>query len=114
MVLVAISTALGSGLWLAALNVRFADVRYVVPFLLQCWMFATPIIYPRTLIAERWQTLYSVNPMVGVTEAFRWCLLGSGERPGLSTLVSSLVSLLVLWGGAHYFRRVERRFADII
>jgi lipopolysaccharide transport system permease protein len=113
-VLGAISAALGAGLWLSALNVRYADVRHAVPFLLQLWMFATPIIYPRGLLAERWHTLYSLNPMVGVVEGFRWCLLGSGSRPGLATVVSSLVSLLVLWAGAFYFRRMERSFADIM
>lgn len=114
LVVLALLTSLGVGLWLAALNVQYRDVRYVVPFLTQLWLFATPVAYPSSLLAEPWRTLYGINPMVGVVEGFRWALLGSGPSPGPMMLVSTLAALLVLLGGALYFRRMERTFADII
>jgi lipopolysaccharide transport system permease protein len=113
-VLSAVVSALGVGLWLSALNVQFADVRHAVPFLVQFWMFATPVVYPRSLIGERWHSLYAVNPMVGVVEGFRWSLFGTDSPPGLITLCSSLMAGIVLCGGAFYFRRMERHFADVI
>ena len=110
----AFATALGVGLWLSALNVRFRDVRYMVPFLTQIWLFATPIAYPSSLLSEPWRTVYGINPMAGVVEGFRWALLGSGPAPGGMLLVSVLVTLVVLVGGALHFRRVERTFADVV
>ena len=107
-------TSLGVSLWLAALNVQFRDVRYVVPFITQIWLFATPIVYPSSLLSEPWRTLYGINPMVGVVEGFRWALLGTSTAPGAIIFVSSLVALLVLIGGAYYFRRMEKTFADIV
>jgi lipopolysaccharide transport system permease protein len=112
--LLALVTALGVGLWLAAMNVQFRDVRYTVPFLTQAWMFATPIAYPSSLLEEPWRTLYALNPMVGVVEGFRWALLGVDTTPGPMILVSGLAALLLLVSGALYFRRMERTFADIV
>lgn len=112
--LLALATALGVGLWLSALNVEYRDVRYVVPFLVQFWMFATPIAYPSTLLHEPWRTLYGLNPMAGVVEGFRWALLGARTRPGPMVSVSALVSLLLLITGAFYFRRMEKTFADVL
>ena len=112
--LLALITSLGAGLWLSALNVEYRDVRYVVPFLLQFWMFATPIVYPSSLLPEPWKSIYGINPMAGVIEGFRWSLLGSGARPGPMLAVSSVMSVLIMVSGAFYFRRMERRFADYI
>ncbi|MEZ4863294.1 MAG: ABC transporter permease [Caldilineaceae bacterium] len=112
--LLALITALGVGLWLAAMNVQFRDVRYTVPFLVQAWLFATPIAYPSTLLAEPWRTLYGVNPMAGVVEGFRWALLGTAQAPGPIVAVSALVAILLLVSGAFYFRRMEKAFADVI
>jgi lipopolysaccharide transport system permease protein len=110
----ALAASLGVGLWLAALNVQYRDVRYTVPFLTQLWLFATPIAYPSSLLSEPWRTVYGINPMVGVVEGFRWSLLGSGPAPGGMLVVSCAATLLVLVGGALYFRRVEQTFADIV
>jgi lipopolysaccharide transport system permease protein len=112
--LLALATCLGVGLWLSAMNVKFRDVRYVVPFLVQFWMFATPIAYPSSLVPDAWRTLYALNPMVGVVEGFRWALLGSNSVPGPLILVSSLAALVLLVSGAFYFRRTERSFADVV
>lgn len=112
--LLALINALGVGLWLATLNVKYRDVRYVLPFLVQFWMYATPIVYPSSLLPEPWRTIYGINPMVGVVEGFRWALLGTDTAPGLMILVSTVVSLLVLVSGAFVFRRMERTFADTI
>jgi lipopolysaccharide transport system permease protein len=106
--------ALGVGLWLSALNVQYRDVRYIVPFLAQFWLFATPVAYPSSLLAEKWQLVYALNPMVGVVEGFRWALLGTGTAPGAMILVSTAAALVVLGGGALYFRQMERTFADVI
>ncbi|MDA8388807.1 MAG: ABC transporter permease [Nitrospiraceae bacterium] len=106
--------SLGVSLWLSALNVQFRDVRYVIPFLTQFWLFATPIAYPSSLLHEPWRTLYAINPMVGVVEGFRWALLGAKTAPGPMIIVSSSVALLVLASGALYFRRMEKTFADIV
>jgi lipopolysaccharide transport system permease protein len=111
--LLAMVTALGVGLWLSALNVSYRDVRYIVPFLVQFWMFATPVAYSSKLLDEPWRTLYGLNPMVGVVEGFRWALLGTAP-PGPMLLVSAVVSVVLLVSGAAYFRRVERTFADLI
>ena len=114
LLLLALATSLGAGLWLSALNVRYRDVGYVVPFLVQLWLFATPIAYPSSLLAEPWRTVYGVNPMVGVVEGFRWALLGTGSAPGGALAVSSLAAAALLAGGALYFRRLERTFADVV
>jgi lipopolysaccharide transport system permease protein len=107
-------TSLGVGLWLSAMNVQFRDVRYLVPFLTQIWMFATPIAYPSSLLSEPWRTLYGINPMAGVVEGFRWALLGADTAPGPIILVSAVVSLVLLVSGAFYFRRMEKTFADVV
>jgi lipopolysaccharide transport system permease protein len=112
--LLALITSLGVGLWLSAMNVRFRDVRYIVPFLIQFWMFSTPIAYPSSLLSEPWRTLYGLNPMVGVIEGFRWGLLGTNTAPGAIIFVSSFVAMAIFVGGAFYFRRVEKTFADIV
>jgi lipopolysaccharide transport system permease protein len=114
LVLLALCTSLGVGFWLSALNVKFRDVKYTLPFLTQFWMFATPIAYPSSLLHEPWHTLYGLNPMAGVVEGFRWALLGSKTEPGPMMLVSALVSLVILLGGAYYFRRMEKTFADTV
>lgn len=110
----ALATALGVGLWLAALNVQFRDVRYVVPFITQFWMFATPVAYPSSMLDEPWRTLYGLNPMVGVVEGVRWSMLGAATSPGPQLAVSAGASLLLLVSGAFYFRRMETTFADVI
>jgi lipopolysaccharide transport system permease protein len=107
-------TALGPGLWLAALNVEYRDVRYTLPFLTQFWLFATPIAYPSSLLPEPWRTVYGINPMAGVVEGFRWVLLDTPTAPGPMVFASALVSLALLVGGAFYFRRMEKTFADLI
>jgi lipopolysaccharide transport system permease protein len=110
--LLTMTTALGVALWLSALNVEYRDVRYVVPFLTQFWLFATPVAYPSSLLSEPWRTVYGLNPMAGVVEGFRWALLNTGSAPGPMLVVSSLVSVVLVVGGAYYFRRLERTFAD--
>jgi lipopolysaccharide transport system permease protein len=114
LLLLALVTALGVGLWLTAMNVQFRDVRYTVPFLVQAWMFATPIAYPSSLLDEPWRTLYGFNPMTGVVEGFRWALLGTQTAPGPIILVSALVAVGLLVSGAFYFRRMEKTFADVV
>jgi lipopolysaccharide transport system permease protein len=112
--LLAAAACLGTGLWLSALNVQYRDIRHAVPFLVQVWLFATPIAYPSSLLHEPWRTVYGLNPMVGVVEGFRWALLGKTPQPGPLIGVSAGLSVLLLVTGAIYFRQVERRFADII
>jgi len=113
--LLAMVTALGVGLWLSAFNVHYRDVRYVVPFLIQVWMFATPVVYPSSLLEEPWRTLYGLNPMVGVVEGFRWVLLGTNtDPPSLMIILSALMATFLLISGAFYFRRMERTFADVV
>ncbi|MGH2538037.1 MAG: ABC transporter permease [Candidatus Promineifilaceae bacterium] len=111
--LLALLTALGASLWLAALNVQFRDVRYVVPFLVQFWLFASPVAYSSTLLSEPWRTIYGVNPMAGVVDGFRWALLGTDTSPAPMIFVSSAVAVLLFVGGLFYFQRMERSFADI-
>jgi lipopolysaccharide transport system permease protein len=111
----AITTALAVGVWLSALNVRYRDIRYAVPFLVQLWLFASPVAYSAELVPPEWRTLYQLNPMAGVLEGFRWALLGQGASPPLGVIaVSTVTTLLVLVLGLVYFRRVERTFADVI
>lgn len=113
LVLLAVVTALGTGLFLAALNVTYRDVRYAVPFLMQLWLFATPVVYGATLVPERWRVLLGLNPMAGVVEGFRWALLGSAF-PGMMLVVSVAVAAVLLVGGTAYFRATERGFADVV
>ena len=112
--LLAIATALGAGLWLSALNVEYRDVRYVVPFLVQLWMFATPVAYPSSLLHEPFRTVYALNPLAGVVEGFRWALLGTSHAPSSMLLVSSAMAIFAVVSGAFYFRRMEKTFADLI
>jgi lipopolysaccharide transport system permease protein len=114
LLLLALVTALGVGLWLSALNVKFRDVKYVVPFVTQFWMFLTPIAYPSSLLPEVWRPVYALNPMVGVVEGFRWALLGTDTAPGPMLGVSATVALLLLVSGAFVFRRMEKSFADVV
>jgi lipopolysaccharide transport system permease protein len=114
LLLLAMVTSLGAGLWFTALNVQYRDVRYIVPFLIQLWLFATPIVYPSSLLSEPWHTLYGLNPMAGVVEGFRWALLGTDTAPGPMVMVSGLVALGWLIGGLFYFRRMEKTFADVV
>lgn len=112
--LLALAAGLGAGLWLSAMNVQFRDVRYVIPFLVQLWLFATPVAYPSSLLDEPWRTLYALNPMVGVVEGFRWSLLDTAQAPGLMIIASSVAALILVASGAVYFKRMERVFADVI
>ena len=114
LLLLALVTCLGVSLWLSAMNVQFRDVQYVIPFLTQFWLFATPIAYPSSLLSEPWRTVYSLNPMVGVVEGFRWALLGAGTAPGPMIVVSTIVAIMLLVSGLFYFRRLEKTFADVV
>lgn len=107
-------TALGVSVWFAALDVQYRDVRYAVPFFIQVWLFATPVIYSANDVPERWRPLLALNPMTGVIEAFRWALLGTGDPPPRALIGSVLVVLALLVTGVLYFRRMERTFADVI
>ena len=110
----ALMTALSVGLFLSALNVKYRDVGYVIPFMIQFWMYASPVIYPVSLVPERWRLLYSLNPMVGVIEGFRWAMLGKAHPDFGIIAVSALVVLALLFAGLVYFKHMERTFADII
>ena len=110
----AMATALGVGLWLAALNVRYRDIRYTVPFLTQVWMYATPVAYASSLVPAAWRPFYALNPMVGVIEGFRWALLGQANTAADVLPVSLVTVTLLLVSGLFYFRRTERTFADIV
>ena len=112
-ILLAMVTSLGVGLWLSALNVEYRDIKYIIPFLTQFWMFATPVVYPSSLLSEPWRTLYGLNPMVGVVEGFRWALLGT-RPPGPMLLVSTGIAVIIFVSGLVYFRRMERTFADVV
>jgi len=108
-------TSLGVSFWLSAMNVQFRDVKYVVPFFIQAWMFITPVVYPASLItSDFWKAVYALNPMVGVIEGFRWALLGTDTAPGWLMVISTFVSVGLLISGAFYFRRMERTFADVV
>jgi lipopolysaccharide transport system permease protein len=118
--LLALMTSLGVGVWLSALNVEYRDVKYVVPFALQLWLFVTPVIYPTTKVT-RWLAsrgipgwIYGLNPMTGVVESFRWALLGTGKAPGPVVFASAAMAAALLVAGAFYFRRMERTFADVV
>lgn len=112
--LLAIITALGVALWLSAINVKYRDVNYALPFLTQFWLFITPVAYSAKVISEQWQLVYSLNPMAGVVNGFRWALLNAGSGPDAALYVSAAISLLVLVSGLFYFRSMERTFADTI
>ena len=112
--LLEIATALGAGLWLSGLNAIYRDVRYVIPFMVQFWMFASPVAYPSTLIPERWRWLYGLNPMAGVIEGFRWAVTGRGQSPGPLVAVSAAMVLLVLGCGLICFKKLEAIFSDRI
>lgn len=114
LVALAVLTALSVGIWLSALDVQYRDVRYAIPFLIQVWMFATPVVYPASIVPEQYRALYGLNPMVGVVEGFRWALLGRAEPPGQILAVSVCAVLAILISGLFYFRRMERSFADVI
>ncbi len=107
-------TATGVNLWLSALSVKYRDFMYVVPFLIQVWMFASPVVYAASVIPRRWHTLYNLNPAVGFIEGFRWSILGRGAITAETLLITAGVSGFFLVSGAYYFRRVEREFADVI
>ena len=112
--LLAIVSALGVGLWLSALNVEYRDVRYLIGFVTQIWLFATPIAYPSSMLPEPWRTVYGLNPMAGVVEGFRWALLGTNSAPGPIIAVSAGAAIVILLTGAFYFKRMERTFADVV
>ena len=112
--ILAIAAALSIGLWLSALNVKYRDIRYTLPYLSQLWLFASPVAYSSSLVPEKWQAVYGLNPMVGVIEGFRWALLGKAAPFGPMMIVSIVVTAMLLVGGVFYFRRVEKAFADIV
>ena len=112
-VLLAVLTALSVGLWLSAINVKYRDVRYTVPFMTQLWMFATPVAYPTSIVPEAWRPFYALNPMVGVVDGFRFAILGT-DPPQLTVTISLLSVVVLLTGGLFYFRRMERLFADFV
>ena len=112
LLLLAVLTVLGVGLWMSALNALYRDVRYVVPFLINFWMFASPVAYPSSLVPARWRWLYGLNPMAGVIDGFRWSLTGHGQPPGPLLLASAAAVVLVLLGGLFFFQRMEGAVAD--
>lgn len=112
--LLAAVTVQGIGFWLSALNLEYRDIRYTLPFLVQIWLFATPVVYPSSLLGEPWRTIYGINPMVGVVEGFRWAILDVDNPPTAAIGISVGVSLLLLVSGLYYFKRKERDFADRI
>ena len=113
-ILLALIAALGVGFWLSALNVIYRDVRYTLPFLTQLWMFATPVVYPSSLVPREWWFLYSLNPMVGVVEGFRWSLLGKAAPSETMLVVSAAAVLFIFGAGIVYFGRMEQTLADVI
>jgi lipopolysaccharide transport system permease protein len=113
-VLLMVIAALGVGFWLSALNVEYRDVRYALPFLNQFWLFVTPVVYPSSLVPERWQILYGLNPMVGVVEGFRWALLGVGQGPSPMLAVSTAIAIVLFIGGFLWFQRREQTFVDTL
>ena len=113
-ILLAVLTALGVGLWLSALNALYRDVRYVLPFLVQFWMFASPVAYPASLVPQKWRWLYGLNPMAGVIEGVRWSLTGHGSAPGRLIFVSTAAVVILLLSGVAYFQKVETTVADVV
>jgi len=114
LLLLALATATGVGLWLSAINVKYRDVRHTIPFLIQIWLFVSPVVYPASRVPEAYRTYYGLNPMAGVIDGFRWCLLGVGSGPGEMFWASVGVSVFILVTGAYYFRRTEDFFADMV
>lgn len=114
LILLTLLTSFALGLWLSALNVKYRDVSHVIPFLVQIWMYASPVVYPATMVPEKWRLFYSLNPMVGVIEGFRWALLGTRQPDFGVMAVSVAVMLVMLFTGMLYFKRMEQEFADII
>lgn len=114
LLLLTFSTSLGAGLWLSALSVQYRDVRYVVPFLIQFWMYATPIVYPASILKQPWRSVFACNPMTGVVEGFRWAVAGGKVAPGMLLVGSSAVAAILVISGALYFRRMEKTFADLV
>lgn len=112
--LLSIVTALGVGLWLSAMNAIYRDVKYVMPFVVQFWMFASPVAYPSTLVPARWRALYGLNPMAGVIEGFRWALTGKGQPPNLMLAASAVMVVVIAVGGLIYFRKMEGTIADVV
>ena len=112
--LLAVMTALGVGLWLSALNALYRDVRYVVTFLVQFWLFASPVAYPSSLVPAKWRWLYGLNPMAGVIEGFRWAMTGRGEPPSVLLAASSLAVVLLVFSGLVYYHAVEGLIADVV
>jgi lipopolysaccharide transport system permease protein len=112
--LLAVLTALGVGLWLSALNALYRDVKYVMPFLVQFWMFASPVAYPSSLVPEKWRWLYGLNPMAGVIEGFRWALTGKGQAPGMLLAASSVAVIMLVLSGLVYFHAMEGTIADVV
>jgi lipopolysaccharide transport system permease protein len=114
LLLLALVTALGVGLWLSALNVIYRDIGYIIPFLTQLWFYVTPIVYSSSEVPEEWRLVYALNPLAGVVEGFRWALLNTGDAPGPMVAVSAAIAVLILVSGLFYFRRMERTFADMV
>jgi len=112
-ILLALMTSLAVGLWLSALNVKYRDFQYTLPFIIQLWLFASPVVYPASMLPESWQFVYALNPMVGVIEGFRWALLGTNP-PEAIILISVCVVVVLLIGGLFYFKRMEQYFADVV
>jgi len=112
--LFAVLTALGVGLWLSALNAMYRDVRYVVPFLVQFWMFASPVVYPSSLVSEKWRWLYGLNPLAGIIEGFRWALTGQGQPPGVLLAASAAAVIFLVFSGLVYYHAVEGTIADVV
>jgi lipopolysaccharide transport system permease protein len=112
--LLAVLTAFGVGLWLSALNAIYRDVRYVVPFLVQLWLFSSPVIYPPSLISAKWRWLFGLNPMTGVIEGFRWSLAGHVDPPGRLILVSSGIVIVIALSGLVYFQKMETVISDVV
>jgi lipopolysaccharide transport system permease protein len=114
LIVIAALLALSIGLWLGPVNVRFRDVKHTLPFMLQVWMYATPIVYPISIIPAQWQSIYSINPMVGVIEGFRWAVFGRGHPDIAAMSIGLTVIAILLFGGLVFFRRMEQSFADLI
>lgn len=113
-VVLSMLSALSVGLWLTTLNVKYRDIGHIIPFLVQVWMYASPVAYPVSIVPEKWRLLYSLNPMVGVIEGFRWAILGTERPDWMVMIVSSLVVVVLLVSGLVYFKRMEQTFADVI
>jgi len=112
--LLAVLTAMGVGMWLSALNAIYRDIRYVLPFLIQFWLFASPVVYSSSIVPAKWRWLYGLNPMAGVIEGFRWSLTGHGQPPGRMVFVSAAAVILILLGGVAYFQKMDSTIADVV